>query len=198
MTTAILLSGGMDSTAIAYWRRPETAITINYGQGPAPGEVRAARAICDHLGIEHILLQADISALGSGDLAGAAPLRHAPAPEWWPYRNQFLITVAAMKCQQIGADTLLLGALKSDAFHADGAPEFVRQMNALLELQEGDLNIVAPAHELTAVQLIEQSGITKELLAWSHSCHTSEHACGFCRGCRKHFETMRDVYGEPY
>ncbi len=32
--TAILLSGGMDSIALAYWKRPELAITINYGQKP--------------------------------------------------------------------------------------------------------------------------------------------------------------------
>ena len=40
---------------------------------PARGEIRAAAAVCDALDIEHIVLRTDISALGSGDLAGKAP-----------------------------------------------------------------------------------------------------------------------------
>ena len=35
MKTALLLSGGMHSVAIAWWRRPNIAITIDYGQLPA-------------------------------------------------------------------------------------------------------------------------------------------------------------------
>ena len=37
----MLLSGGMDSIAVAYWRRPSLAITIDYGQVPAAGELRS-------------------------------------------------------------------------------------------------------------------------------------------------------------
>lgn len=198
MKRALLLSGGMDSTALAYWCRPTHAITIDYGQKPAPGEIRAAAAVCQNLSIEHIVLQTDISVLGSGDLAGTPALENAPAPEWWPYRNQFLLTVAAMKCQQLGLTKLLIGALKTDGFHADGAPEFVRLMNALFQFQEGDLEVIAPAHGLTAAELISHSGVPMDILAWSHSCHTAEYACGFCRGCRKHFETMESVIGVPF
>jgi len=32
---AILLSGGLDSIALAYWLRPQIAVTIDYGQRPA-------------------------------------------------------------------------------------------------------------------------------------------------------------------
>lgn len=198
MTTALLLSGGMDSCAIAYWRRPELAITLDYGQKPARGEIRAACAICDALQIEHTIIAADISQLGSGDLAGVGAAAHAPASEWWPYRNQFLCTLAAMKCHQSGAKKLLIGALKTDGFHADGTSEFVAQMNVLFALQEGELVLEAPAHHLNAAELVTTSNIPRDLLSWSHSCHTSEHACGFCRGCRKHYETMEVVFGESY
>ncbi|MES1200038.1 MAG: 7-cyano-7-deazaguanine synthase [Pseudomonadota bacterium] len=198
MTTALLLSGGMDSCAIAYWKRPDIAITVDYGQKPAKGEIRAAKAISGVLGLTHVVVTADISALGSGDLAGAEALTHAPASEWWPYRNQYLITLAAMKCQQAGATKLLIGALATDGFHIDGRPEFIARMNDLFALQEGDLVVEAPAHNLTAAELVLTSYIPREVLAWSHSCHTSEHACGFCRGCRKHFETMDEAFGEAY
>ncbi|MGQ0532110.1 MAG: 7-cyano-7-deazaguanine synthase [Caulobacteraceae bacterium] len=197
-TTALLLSGGMDSCALAYWRRPDLAITVDYGQKPAPGEIRSASAICSALQVKHVVVTSDISQLGSGDLAGLDAATHAPASEWWPYRNQFLCTLAGMKCQQVGASRLLIGALKTDGFHADGRPEFVQQMNTLFALQEGELVLEAPAHHLSAAELVVQSGISRDILAWSHSCHVSEHACGFCRGCRKHFETMEAVFGEPY
>jgi len=198
MKTALLLSGGMDSIAIAYWRRPEVAITIDYGQHPAAAEVRAAETVANILDIEHHLVHADLSALGSGDMAGAASLGVAPVSEWWPFRNQMLVTLAAMKGVALGISRLLIGTLKTDEHHADGRPGFVRNLDALLRLQEGELQLEAPAIELTAVELVRKSGVTMEVLAWAHSCHVGEYACGLCRGCRKHYETLRDLGEAPY
>jgi 7-cyano-7-deazaguanine synthase len=39
---AVLLSGGMDSIALACWQRPEFAITVDYGQRAAATEVAVA------------------------------------------------------------------------------------------------------------------------------------------------------------
>lgn len=196
--TALLLSGGMDSTAIAYWKRPSVGITIDYGQKPAPGEIRASAAICSALDMKHVIIRADVSALGSGDLVGDEPSNEAPASEWWPYRNQFLISLAAMKCHKLRQSELLIGALKTDGFHADGTSEFIEKINSLLSLQEGNLRVTAPAITLTATELVRQSQIPEKLLCWSHSCHIAETACGFCRGCRKHFETMEACFGHAY
>ena len=198
MTAALLLSGGMDSVAIAYWQRPRYGITINYGQMPAEGEIRAAGAVCNTLDIEHVVIHADISALGSGDLAGLPPADDAPATEWWPYRNQFLLTVAAMKCLLLGAPELMIGALRTDGFHADGTAEFIGRMNDLFQIQEGDLKVTAPAIELTAVELVQNSQAPHSVLAWSHSCHVAPRACGYCRGCHKHFETMGACFSHAY
>ncbi|MBU6464009.1 MAG: 7-cyano-7-deazaguanine synthase [Bradyrhizobium sp.] len=198
MTTALLLSGGMDSTCIAYWKRPSLAITINYGQKAAAGEMRASTAICEALDIQHVVVEANISALGSGDMVGRAPSVSAPATEWWPYRNQFLITTAAMKCHAAGVSELMFGSLKSDGFHADGAPPFFMAINHLLELQEGTVAVTTPAIHLDAHELVQVSRTPIEILAWSHSCHVDDIACGFCRGCRKHFETMSIAFGHSY
>lgn len=198
MKRAVLLSGGMDSTCIAYWKRPEFAITINYGQRPAAGEIRAASAVCEALGIEHIVVTAGIAELGSGDMAGVSPSEHAPATEWWPYRNQFLITVAAMKCHQLGATELMIGAVRTDGFHVDSTDEFYQELNKLFLMQEGELAIRTPAIELSASELIARSGTPEEILAWSHSCHIHDVACGFCRGCQKHFETTEAAFGRAY
>ncbi len=198
MKTALLLSGGMDSVAIAWWKRPEVAITINYGQDPAEGEIRAAKAVASTLGIEHHVVRCDLSALGSGDLSGRAPLKMAPVPEWWPFRNQMLLTVAAMQAVLSEVGRLLIGCLSTDGQHADGRAEFISIMNRVFSVQEGGLTVEAPAIGLTAVELVRQSGIPFEVLAWSHSCHRSNEACGVCGGCLKHYRTMQALGHDPY
>ena len=57
--TAILLSGGMDSIALAYWKRPDMAITINYGQKPSKAEINASIEVARSLKMEHYLIDVD-------------------------------------------------------------------------------------------------------------------------------------------
>jgi 7-cyano-7-deazaguanine synthase len=198
MKTALLLSGGMDSTAIAYWLRPRYAITVDYGQQPAAAELRAAAAVAGATGLEHHIVRADLSALGSGDLAGAPPMPLATQPEWWPFRNQMLVTLAGMKALALGVKRILLGTLRTDCGHADGTPLFVQTLGQLMRLQEGGIILEAPAIELSAVELIRISRVPMEVLAWAHSCHVGEYACGLCRGCRKHYETLAELGLDPY
>src|SRR4051812_5109212 len=91
----LLLSGGMDSIALAWAIRPDLSLTIDYGQLAAPGEIRAAKAVCAELGLGHKVLKIDCSGIGSGDMAGARPSEVAPVSEWWPFRNQLLVTMGA-------------------------------------------------------------------------------------------------------
>lgn len=195
---ALLLSGGVDSVALAFWKRPEVAITVNYGQRAASAELAVSRHICTLIGIEHVVVTADCSSLGSGDMAGTDPLPGAPISEWWPYRNQLLATLAGMKAAAIGVSELLLGSVISDSTHVDGTPSFYDALDRLIAMQEGALRVSAPALELTSAGLVRASGIGRDLLAWAHSCHTSAIACGACRGCYKHQQVMEELYGDPY
>jgi 7-cyano-7-deazaguanine synthase len=198
MKAALLLSGGMDSIALAWWQRPALAITVDYGQRAASAELRAAAAAAEAMGIEHLVVKTDLGALGSGDMAGTEPLALAPVSEWWPYRNQMLVTLAAMKGVTRGVQRLLLGTLKTDGRHADGRPDFISAMDLLLRLQEGGLRLEAPAMGMTAAELIRASHVPMEILAWAHSCHVGVHACGLCRGCQKHYETLVELGVDPY
>jgi 7-cyano-7-deazaguanine synthase len=195
---AVLMSGGMDSIALAFLWRPALAITIDYGQRPARAEIDASAAACDDMGIEHCVIRADCAALGSGDLAGSPALSIAPVPEWWPFRNQLLVTLGAIECVRRGIPGMVIGTVKSDGSHADGTTRFIEAMSALLETQEGALTLEAPAIEWTSAQLVRRAEIPMEVLAWAHSCHTSDFACGRCRGCTKHFETMQELGVGPY
>src|SRR5262245_17465279 len=108
----LLLSGGVDSAAVAAWKRPSHALVVDYGQLPGAGEIRAARAIADDLGIPIVVEQIDCKNIGAGLLVGRAPARKSPSPEWWPYRNQLLITIGAAVAHRLGCTTLLLGTVR--------------------------------------------------------------------------------------
>lgn len=121
----------------------------------------------------------------------------APVSEWWPFRNQLVITFGAAAALQEGMSHLAIGAVSNDASHADGRWDFFEAINRVLQIQEGAMELETPALEDTTVSLCQRVCVPFETLAWSHSCHIAEHACGWCRGCRKHRESMRELgYGE--
>jgi 7-cyano-7-deazaguanine synthase len=160
-------------------------LTIDYGQLPAAGEIRAARAICDLLGIEHHVLAIDCSQLGSGLLAGRSPDPRAPVEEWWPYRNQLLITLAAAWALPRGFEELIVGSVSDDAGHRDGTVEFYDLAHRLVAMQEGGLNVRAPALDRQSSALVRGSELPEGVIGLTHSCHSSDFACGLCPGCLK-------------
>lgn len=192
--SAILLSGGMDSTALAFWIMPSHAFTVNYGQKAASAEIQAAKQICNELGIYHDIIEIDCSSLGSGDMLRTEPLPIAPSTDWWPFRNQLLITLAAMKAIRDDIKVLYLGSVKDDSNYKDGSLEFVNLISDILYFQEGGIEVRAPAINMTTIDLVNRSKIPKTLLAWSHSCHVSNFACGRCRGCNKHRMVMEKIH----
>lgn len=198
MKTAILLSGGIDSIALAFWKRPELAYTVNYGQLGAAGELRASRQVSTILQLRHEIITVDCADLGSGDMVGSTPSRIAPVPEWWPFRNQLLLTIAAMKAVSDNVDHILFGSVNTDALHGDGKKEFFEQINNVMAVQEGKIKVLVPAIEMSSTELVRVSGIDISVLSWAHSCHVSEYACGSCRGCFKHQQVMAELGYDAY
>ncbi len=193
-----MLSGGVDSIALAYWQRPAFTITIDYGQKAAATEVAVAAEVSKRLKIQHEIVCVNCAPLGSGDMASSQPLNIAPVPEWWPYRNQLLLTLAGMRVIGLGVTELMIGSVQSDESHADGRNLFYDRADALMSMQEGGLRVFAPAIAMTTVELVRASGVPRELLSWAHSCHTGPLACGACRGCHKHYGVMHELYDDAY
>lgn len=185
---ALLFSGGLDSTALAYWLKPDRLLFIDYGQIPAAGEFRAATQIAKDLDLILDFQAADCRACGSGDMAGS-PSPGAVVTEFWPYRNQLLITLAAMIYAAEASPTILIGTVKSDRIHPDGRPAFISKMQALLKAQ-GDVQLEAPAIGMSSNTLQRKAQVPLSILSWTFSCHRGTEACGQCRGCIKHFETV--------
>lgn len=192
---AVLLSGGIDSASLCYLVRPPIVITVNYGQLAAQAEVAAAKEIAAIIGAKHEIVTADCSAVGAGVMSPHLHRGHAgpgsPSPEWWPFRNQLVVTLAAARAIALGVSELVIGTVKTDCIHKDGTARFLSLMSDLLHLQEGELRLSAPALGMTSEELARKARIPSEVIAWTHSCHTGNFACGRCRGCIKHLEVRR-------
>ena len=198
-SSVLLLSGGIDSACLAAWLRPNHTLFIDYGQRPAVAERRAARAVASELQIPFSELRIDMSAVGAGLLSGERPLEGAPSPEWWPFRNQLLVSMAA--AWAVGSRTpslqegkpikIMTGTVASDGVrHADGTEMFYAALNALLLTQEGNVGVQAPAITLTTGNLVNRSAIRDEVLAWTHSCHRADLPCQECPGCYKRQQVL--------
>ncbi|WP_042788232.1 7-cyano-7-deazaguanine synthase [Mycobacteroides abscessus] len=196
MRRVLLLSGGIDSAALAAWVRPDHCLHVDYGQRPAAAEARAARQIAADLALPFAAVSVPAAAIGAGLMAedaGSPPLPNV-SPEWWPYRNQLLITIAAAWGVRRGYEGVLIGTVASDGTrHADGGAEFRMTMDALLALQEGGVRLQAPAAHLRAPELIAESGISDAVLGWTHSCHRANLPCANCPGCLKHIEALHEA-----
>jgi 7-cyano-7-deazaguanine synthase len=185
MADLVLLSGGIDSTCVAALANDPVCVTIDYGQLPAEGEIRAASAITSVLGVEHEVLKIDCSAIGSGLLAGAEESDLAPSEEWWPFRNQLLVTFASPIALRRQCSQIVVGSVRSDRFHRDGTPEFFDQLDRLTRDQEGGIRVVAPAINVTTDELVLEAHADTALLGWTFSCHRTAIPCGDCPGCNK-------------
>jgi len=193
----LMLSGGHDSIALAAWVSPAACLTINYGQRPVNGEFRAAAAVADELGLPWHSFAVDLTPIGSGLLHGgdsaSEPLVEAPSPEWWPYRNQLLVSLAAAWALPHGFDQILVGSVSPDGDrHLDGTAGFYTRLDDLVAYQEGNIRVIAPATGMTTVDLINVSGVTDNVLGYAHSCHIAAYPCGTCPGCCKHEEVLRN------
>lgn len=184
----LLFSGGIDSTCLAWGLKPDRLAFFDYGQIQAKGEIRAGKNIAQQIGIPLDVHEVPLQMLGSGTMAGKAVDEARPA-EFWPYRNQALITLAAMAYFAQGVSTISIGTVAGDDRHPDGSGDFVNAISRLVSLQSGP-TVKAPAMGMSSEQLIEKFNVPQNLLGWTFSCHTGVWACGQCNGCKKQGEII--------
>lgn len=198
----LLLSGGIDSACLAASLRPAQTLFIDYGQAPAEAERAAARAVARELRLPFEAITIDIQLLGSGILAGADPVAGAPSPEWWPFRNQLLVTFAAAwavskrpsALQGLDHVDVLTGTVRGDGErHLDGTRAFYEALDMLLRAQEGGFGAAAPAIEMETTTLLADSGIEDAVLGWTHSCHRANLPCLECPGCYKREAVLQEA-----
>ena len=187
----MLLSGGLDSAAVAALERPERALFVDYGQVSAEAERKAAKAVAHHLDLDLDELDIDLDSVGSGLLAGSGQPEAAPTSEWYPFRNQQLATIAAAHALKRGLGAAVLGTVAGDGDrHADSTPGFVSTLDMLVRRQEGGVRVLAPHINALPHELLELSGLPEEVINQTHSCHVGNLACGECPGCLRRTKVL--------
>jgi 7-cyano-7-deazaguanine synthase len=185
LMSILLLSGGIESTCLAYALRPRICLTIDYGQVVAKSEISASKNICAALRLSHMAVKIDLRKFATGIMAGKQQSFPGGVPEWWPFRNQILISIAAIVSFKKSDAEIIIGTVKSDRRHKDGRRKFLATMDKLLQYQEGSIRLRAPASQMSSEELLDWAKPPLSLLGLTFSCHRSIYSCGQCRGCWK-------------
>ncbi len=161
------------------------AITVDYGQPPALAEQQAAKAIAELIPMKH-----EVVTLSPYVRAGETRSHREAMSVWWPFRNQLLLTLAAIRTAERGISEIYIGLVKGDIYK-DCTHQFIEAMNRVFALQERRVKIIAPARNMTTIELLKRSKIPYAYLGITISCHVSDIPCGQCAGCLKSSKAKR-------
>ncbi len=199
MSTVVLFSGGMDSTALLAGEvnggAEPVALSVNYGQRHIR-EVMSAKAICALLGVAHEVI--DLSVLG-GHLGSALTWKEREVPDGHyaeetmrqtvvPNRNAIMLMVAGGYASAIGASVVKTAVHAGDHFiYPDCRPEFILSASDTLRLGTegfGDVVIEAPFVMKSKADIAAFGASVDAPFDLSWSCYKGENVhCGSCGTC---------------
>lgn len=190
----VLLSGGPDSSTVAYWAKKQGyevyAMSCKYGQ-IATKEVQCATQIAAKLGAPMKVI--DLSSLkeiftGVTSLVdeNIAMTSSFSQPIIVPFRNAIFLSTAVAYAIAIGAKKIFYGAQGSDApYYPDCRKEFYESFQNAARLGTGhEISVEAPFNQMQKSALLR---LGSELdvpfeLTWSCYSNGPEH-CGKCESC---------------
>ncbi len=196
--TAILLSGGMDSTTLLWWLKarqqgPIHAISIDYGQRHRIELECAARLARRAEVAAHETLALDLAALGGNPLTD--PTLDVPAAESKrqrdtvvPFRNMLFATLAAAYCATKGISDLYMAPVKDDyAAYRDCRRPFYDSLAQSLRLGAADdapWAIHTPFVKLWKRDIVAIGLKLGVPYGETHTCYEGlRPACGLCDAC---------------
>jgi len=203
----VLLSGGLDSaTTMAVARRDGFsvfALSFSYGQRHSI-ELQAAKRVAKALGAEgHLILSADLGAIGGSALtanipvqkteAGPAPAKTIPTT-YVPARNTVFLAYALAWSEVLGTGDIFIGVNAMDySGYPDCRPAYIQSFEKMANLAtkeaiEGRLRvrINTPLIDLTKAQIIALGTGLGVDYGLTHSCYDPSAdglACGRCDSC---------------
>jgi 7-cyano-7-deazaguanine synthase len=201
----VLLSGGLDSAtclAIALERGfAPVAVSFRYGQRHLH-ELGCAGALARAAGVEHLVLDVGLGALGGSSLTGEGEVpKHdtaagvgGPVPSTYvPARNTVLLAMALAVAEVRGAADLFIGVNAVDySGYPDCRPAFVAAFEELANLAtragtEGRrLRVHAPLIELTKAEIIRwgtELGVDYGATTSCYDPAPDGRACARCDAC---------------
>lgn len=204
----VLLSGGMDSSTVAYMVKAEGysiyPLNFNYGQRNRK-EIQASQNIAKFLGTELKTLEIDLRQIGGSALtdssipvpenrqeiiAGDVTVNEIPV-SYVPFRNTILLSFAIAYAEVLEAEAVAIGANAIDySGYPDCRPEYFEAMQKVAELGSkagvlgNKIKILTPVLHMSKADIVARGielGVPYED---SWSCYQDkELACGRCDSC---------------
>jgi 7-cyano-7-deazaguanine synthase len=211
MKAVCLLSGGMDSSTLAYVAKKMgygiLALHLNYGQRTERKELISAKKIASLLDAEDFV---EIS-LDYFKKFGASSLtdekitveeydpKRLPIPNTYvPFRNANLLSIATSFAEARGADAIFIGVQSLDySGYPDCRPKFIEAFQRVIDLGTKDttqITLFTPFIKMTKTDILHEG--LKLGVPYEHtwSCYRNEgKACGTCGSCHFRKEAFTAV-----
>jgi 7-cyano-7-deazaguanine synthase len=205
----VVLSGGLDSTTLAYWLASQgarlTLLSVDYGQRHGKELLFAARTAVA-LGAEHHV--ADLRRTGQllGGSALTSPAVQVPDGHYTdesmratvvPNRNALLLDLATGLAVSTGAGAVAYGAHAGDrAVYPDCRPEFVAAYQQMARTANagflpGGFTVLAPFIAMTKADIATLAARLGVPVGQTWSCYRGGDAhCGTCGTCTERREAF--------
>ena len=201
MKAVCLLSGGMDSSTLAYLAKSEgyeiCALHLNYGQRTESKELACAQKIASMLSAKDFIAVnvGYFSQFGESSLTDKKiavekfdPARAHVPNTYVPFRNANLLSIATSFAEAKEADAIFIGVQSLDySGYPDCRPQFIEAFQRVIDLGTKDttsITLKTPFLRMTKTDILK-SGM-KLGVPYEHtwSCYQKEEkACGTCGSC---------------
>lgn len=211
MKAVCLLSGGMDSSTLAYLAKHDgyeiLALHFTYGQRTEDKELECAHRIARSLNALEFL-DVDLAYLKR---VGASSLTdpnikvksHEKAGEgipqtYVPFRNANLLSVATSFAEARGADAIYIGVQASDySGYPDCKPEFIDAFQQVITLgtrPDSGIVLKTPFVRLNKAEILRMGMNLEVPYEDTWSCYSENNvACGVCGSCHFRLEAFRQI-----
>lgn len=200
----VILSGGPDSTTLAYWARAEGyevhALIFNYGQR-AQREIECAVKTAERLKIHFQVvdlsslkrLYKGVTSLVDSGIPVASSFERSLIV---PFRNGIFLSIAVAYASSVKARRIFYGAhLEDQAFYPDTRREFYKAFEASARLGTGEeITVEAPFGDISKSEILKkgyQLGVPFQL-TWSCYLNGPKH-CGVCESCINRKRAFREA-----
>jgi 7-cyano-7-deazaguanine synthase len=194
----VVASGGLDSTVVATKLLDEgyevELLHFLYGSRAQGPELRAVKAIANHLSVPYHLMElpiyrpADSPLLRADSQIAGGEAGAEFAYEWVPARNLVMIAIATAMAEARGIETIALGNnIEEAGAYPDNVQEFIARVNDMLPFAVADgkrVRIIEPVGNLTKREIVKLGNELKAPIHLTWSCYRAGvHHCGTCGPC---------------
>ena len=201
MKAICLLSGGMDSSTLAYLAKSEgyeiCALHLNYGQRTERKELACAKKIASLLNAQEFI-ELDVgffSHFGASSLTDREiaveefdPARAHVPNTYVPFRNANLLSIATSFAEAKGAEAIYIGVQSLDySGYPDCRPQFIEAFQRVIDLGTKDsthITLKTPFIHMTKTDILHVGLKLRVPYEHTWSCYRNEvNACGTCGSC---------------